>query len=70
MSRSGWLASAGAVLLLAGAAAYGWGFFYGLRFAFRPEDAPDWLGRVFPASMAAGALGLLLLAAAVITRRR
>ena len=42
--------------------------FYGLRFAYRPEDMPGWLDPLFPASMGAAALGLLLLVAGLIVR--
>jgi hypothetical protein len=61
---------AGVVLLLVGAAGYGGGFLYGLRFAYRPEDEPPWLGPLFPASIGVAVLGLLLLAVGLFGRRR
>jgi hypothetical protein len=56
----------GILLLVVGTIGYGGGFFYGLRFAYRPEDNPEWLGPLFPVCLVAGALGLLLLVSGLI----
>jgi hypothetical protein len=52
----------------AGTIGYGGGFFSGLRFAYRPEDSPEWLGPLFPVCLVAGALGLLLLVSGLIVK--
>jgi len=57
-------------LLVPGAIGYGAAFLYAMRLAYRPEDEPRWLDPLFTLSLAAGGIGLLLLAAGLIVRFR
>jgi uncharacterized membrane protein len=60
------LICAGTGLLFLGAIGHAGGVFYGLHFAYRPENEPVWMEGLFTTSLVAGVLGWALLVAGLL----